>query len=81
MMDVSKVFLFTDAEKAQEKFAFYKNLEHHNTLLIGPTDVFRITGSAPNKIEWSSGKDRDWFMVIVTKAEVWIAGDGVFEGP
>ncbi|MEQ1513476.1 MAG: hypothetical protein ABL934_12480 [Lysobacteraceae bacterium] len=80
-MGVSKIFLFSNVEEAQEKFAQYKHLENFNTLLIGPTDIFRITGQSPNKIEWTSGADRDWYMVIVTEAVVWTAGDGVVEGP
>lgn len=80
-MDVSKIFLFSDAEEAQGKFGQYQSLAGHNVLLIGPTDVFRITGQSPNRIEWASGSTRDWYMVIVTKAEVWTAGDGVMEAP
>lgn len=80
-MGVSKVFLIADAQEAQSQFAFYKSLAGFNTLLIGPTDVFRITGQSPNKIEWKSGAEHDWFMVVVTEAPVWIAGDGVAEGP
>ncbi|MDR6841200.1 hypothetical protein [Pseudoxanthomonas sacheonensis] len=80
-MDVSKIFLIADEEEAQRKFAQYKFLDGFNTLLIGPTDIFRITGQAPNKIEWKSGADHDWYMVVVTEATVWTAGDGVVEGP
>lgn len=80
-MGVSKIFLISDEQEAQQKFAQYKGLQGFNTLLIGPTDIFRITGQSPNKIEWTSGEDHDWYMVMVTGAEVWTAGDGVVEGP
>jgi hypothetical protein len=81
IVDVSKIYMFTDEEKAQSKFAQYRSLDDHNALLIGPTDMFRITGHTPNKIEWKSGNDHDLYMVIVTKAGVWTAGEGVHEGP
>ena len=80
-MGVSKIFLTSSEEEAQEKFAQFKSLDGSNTLLIGPTDIFRITGQSPNKIEWNSGEDQDWYMVVVTEAEIWTAGDGVMEGP
>jgi hypothetical protein len=80
-MGVSKIFLISNAEEAQRKFAQYKALDNSNTLLIGPTDIFRITGQSPNKIEWASGADHDWYMVVVTEASVWTAGEGVVVGP
>lgn len=80
-MAVSKIMLFDNAEAAQAKYAFYKAREGFNTLLIGPTDIFRITGQSPNMIEWNSGTTHDWYMLVLTEAVVWKAGQGVIEGP
>lgn len=82
-MPVSKVFLFSDQGKAQEKFARHKGQinDGFNVIMVGPTDVFRITDQSPNKIEWASENENDWYMVIVTEAPVWAAGSGVVPGP
>lgn len=80
-MDVSRIFLFDDADEAQNKYAYYSQISGFNVLLIGPTDVFRIKGQSPNTIEWRSGQAFDWHMLIVTEAEVWTSGDGVVPGP
>lgn len=80
-MDVSRIFLVASRAEAQQKFAEYRSRSGCNTVLIGPTDTFRISGHAPNKIEWNSGDGHDWYMVVVTRSDVWTAGDGVVEGP
>jgi len=82
-MSVSKIFLFSDKVQAQNKFGQYSKLADNgfNAILIGPTDVFRITGQSPNKIEWASGEENDWYMVIITESVVWTAGEGVQEAP
>lgn len=80
-MSVSKIFMFTDEKLALEKFFSYRSMAGYNVLLIGPTDVFRIRGSSPDKIEWSSGTDRDWYMVILTEAGILIDGAGFSTAP
>lgn len=80
-MSVSKIYLFSSQREAQNEFGQNKSSNNYNTLLIGPTDIFRIEGESPNTIEWNSGPEKDWYMVVVTKADVWTAGEGVGEGP
>lgn len=78
-MTISKITLFDNAEEAQAAFAFNKTREGFNTLLIGPTDIFRVTG--PGAMQWKSGPNRDWYVLILTESEVWYAGEGVIDGP
>lgn len=35
--------------------------------VAGPTNVVRIRGDSPNLIEWDSGQNADWYVVISTE--------------
>lgn len=80
-MAITKITLFDNYEDAKAKYDLLKFRPRSKTLLIGPTDVFRITGQSPNTIEWKSGEANDWYMLIDTAADIFQAGNGFVTDP
>lgn len=80
-MPVTKITLFDNYAEAKARYDLLKFRPRSKTVLIGPTDVFRITGQSPNTIEWKSGDVNDWYMLIDTSVDVAQAGNGYVSDP
>lgn len=76
-MGETEIFIHQTKEAAEEEFKFWQSISEVTVLLISPADVVSMRGVAPDLIRWESGKDRDWHVVIATRAKDIVADKAI----
>lgn len=67
MTDLTRIFAVRTLNEAASKSGYWKGQGYH-VAVAGPTDAVRLIQGGGDVIEWESGTESDWYLVLASKS-------------